>query len=127
MVKNYCHISLLLRIITCRLITHLENNYRHNTSQYGFCPHRRAESTQINFILQDVSKVFDKVWHDGLKYKLTLFQLLIHHMLLFCSFLDYRIATICLDTHLGTQIHPRSGIPQKSVLSLSISCTQPVC
>lgn len=30
---------------------------------------------QCNVILRDVSNAFDKVWHEGLKYKLTLLQM----------------------------------------------------
>ncbi|XP_063597039.1 uncharacterized protein LOC134773596 [Penaeus indicus] len=82
-VGNYRPISLLEvpgklleRVITQRLIPHLENNQIHNTRQYGFRPHRGTESAialaceeialglankhQTNAILRDVSKAFDK-------------------------------------------------------------------
>ncbi|ROT64687.1 RNA-directed DNA polymerase from mobile element jockey [Penaeus vannamei] len=139
-VGNYRPISLLEvpgklleRLITRRLITHLENNNKHNSRQYGFRPHRGTESAialayeeialglankhQINIILRDVSKAFDKVWHDGLKYKIIQLQLPTHLTRLLCSFLDHRTATIRLGSHLGTPLHLRSGVPQGSVLS----------
>jgi len=139
-VGNYRPISLLEvpgklleRVITQRLIPHLENNQTHNIRQYGFRPHRGTESAialayeeialglankhQTNAILRDVSKAFDKVWHDGLKYKLTQLHLPTHFTRLLCSFLDDRTATIRLGAHLGTPIHLRSGVPQGSVLS----------
>ncbi|ROT62222.1 putative RNA-directed DNA polymerase from transposon X-element [Penaeus vannamei] len=138
-VGNYRPISLLEvpgklleRLITRRLITHLENNNKHNSRQYGFRPHRRTESAialayeeialslankhQINIILRDVSKAFDKVWHDGLKYKIIQLQLPTHLTRLLCSFLDHRTATIRLGSHLGTPLHLRSGVPKGSVL-----------
>ncbi|ROT62497.1 putative RNA-directed DNA polymerase from transposon X-element [Penaeus vannamei] len=77
-VGNYHPISLLEvpgklleRLITRRLITHLENN-KHNSKQYGFRPHIAialvyeeialglANEHQINITLRDVSKAFDK-------------------------------------------------------------------
>ncbi|ROT69813.1 Histone H2B [Penaeus vannamei] len=75
--------KMLERLITHRLKTHLENNNTHNTRQHGFRPHRGTGSAialayeeialslankhQTNIILRDVTKAFDKVWHDGLK------------------------------------------------------------
>ncbi|ROT69009.1 putative RNA-directed DNA polymerase from transposon X-element [Penaeus vannamei] len=76
-----------------------------------------ANKHQINIILRDVSKAFDKVWHDGLKYKIIQLQLPTHLTRLLCSFLDHRTATIRLGSHLGTPLHLRSGVPQGSVLS----------
>jgi len=125
--------KMLERLITHRLKTHLENNNTHNTRQHGFRPHRGTGSAialayeeialslankhQTNIILRDVTKAFDKVWHDGLKYKITQLHLPPHLTRLLCNFLDDRSANIRLGSYLGPSIHLRSGVPQGSVLS----------
>ncbi|XP_063597243.1 uncharacterized protein LOC134773927 [Penaeus indicus] len=114
--------KLLEKLITRRLTRHFENNI-HNSRQYGFRPHRGTESAialaheeialglaykyQINIILLDISKASNKVWHDGLKYKLIQLQLPIHLTRLLCSFLGHRTGTTRLGTHLGTPLHLR--------------------
>ncbi|XP_063613809.1 uncharacterized protein LOC134787049 [Penaeus indicus] len=139
-VTNYRPISLLEipgkileRIITNRLNTHLEANNIHNPRQYGFRAHRGTESAialayeevalglankkQTNIILRDISKAFDKVWHDRLKLKIINLQLPHNFTRLLCNFLNNRTANIRLENHLGPPIPLRSGVSQGSILS----------
>ncbi len=90
---NYRPISLLEvpgklyeRIILARLNTFLSENNIIKDRQHGFRSHKEthtaiattyetianalASKEQVYVVLRDVAKAFDKVWHNGLKYKL---------------------------------------------------------
>ena len=71
----------------------------------------------IDVILRDVQKAFDKVWHDGLRYKLS--QIALHPCFLriLSNYLEDRKASIRIDNHLGPPIQLRSGVPQGACLS----------
>ncbi|XP_069183517.1 uncharacterized protein [Procambarus clarkii] len=87
--KNYSPISRLKtfgkvfeRLVNMRLRTHLEDNDLLTNKQFGFRSHRSthdALNIMTNYIstkdsrlliTKDVEKVFDTLWHDGLKFKL---------------------------------------------------------
>ncbi len=53
-----------------------------------------AEKKQVYIPLRDVAKAFDKVWHDGLKYKLPRSGLPDILEKILCNFLDSRKANI---------------------------------
>ena len=139
-VKNYRPISLLNtegkvfdRILNVRFSCIIEANGHVNPRQHGF---RRARGTHtalatlyetisnniavrnsIDVVLRDVQKAFDKVWHEGLRYKLA--QVALHPCFLkiLSNYLKDRIATIRIDNHLGPPIQLRSGVPQGACLS----------
>ena len=139
-VKNYRPISLLNtegkvfdRLLNVRLSCILEGNGHVNKRQHGF---RRGRGTHtalatlyetivnnisirnsIDVILRDVQKAFDKVWHDGLRYKLS--QIALHPCFLriLSNYLEDRKASIRIDNHLGPPIQLRSGVPQGACLS----------
>ena len=90
---NYRPISLLEvpgkvfeKIINKRLIEYWTEHGKINEQQFGFRPHRgtlhaialATEKLAINLsvksrtslVLRDVSKAFDRVWHDGLRFKI---------------------------------------------------------
>ena len=139
-VSNYRPISLLEvagkifeKIILKRLNRFLIENNLLNPNQYGF---RRARGTQValaklyetiaiaqtkghgcNLISRDISKAFDKVWHEGLKYKLWLVQPPEILLRTLCSFLDDRRACILIGTYKGPEFELESGVPQGSILS----------
>ena len=121
------------KILNSRLVTFLEDHELYNKRQHGF---RRGRGTQtalnvlyetaanaaadnmlINIVLRDVSKAFDKVWHKGLKLKLSSLGLHECFTRLLCNFLDGRTARIRLGQHIGEDIHLESGVPQGSCLS----------
>lgn len=103
--------KILEKVINTRFSTHLEANNILPQSQHGFrknrgtetalaittevISHALAEKKQCYLVLRDVSKAFDKVWHNGLKYKIIKLQLPPIITKILCTFLDRRTATIC--------------------------------
>ena len=139
-VNNYRPISLLEvpgkifeKLINQRLMNYLENHNKLNTNQFGF---RKKRGTQVaiahlyetvaisqrfkercNIICRDVEKAFDKVWHEGLQFKILHQQLpgIIEKIL--CNFIRNRKAKIRKNNVIGPEINLLSGVPQGSVLS----------
>ena len=124
---------MLQRIINDRVTTFMEENNKLNVNQYGF---RRGYGTemalckiyekiainqnergQCNIVCRDVAKAFDKVWHEGLKYKILQAGLpgIIKRIL--CSFLDDRSAVIKKRGIISERFNLKSGVPQGSILS----------
>ncbi len=80
------HGKIFERIIKSRLNSFLTENDIIKERQYGFRTYKStqtaimttydtianalAEKKQVYVVLRDVANVFDKVWHNGLKYKL---------------------------------------------------------
>ena len=139
-VENYRPISLLEvpgkifeRILNKRLRQHLEFNNLHNPHQHGFRQERgtttalaliteqiaqyKADNGLCNIVLRDISKAFDKVWHQGLKYKLLHLRLPEILERLLCDFLDDRVARIKIGSILGDSFDLKCGVPQGSVLA----------
>ena len=137
---NYRPISLLEvtgkifeKIINHRLRNHLEAEHLIPHHQHGFrtcrsthtaiatltesLTHTLTNNKICTIVTRDISKAFDKVWHPGLKYKLS--NLLLPHTYtrLLSSFLDNRSASITLKFHIGPSFPLLSGVPQGSALS----------
>ena len=140
-VKNYRPVSLLdiqgkiLDIIIYRwLKDFLEINNIPDTRQQDFrqnkgthtvlaaiyetvVNNRNEKSPQINIVLRYVSKVFNEVWHTGLKFKII--TLYIHNCFkkILCNFLDYRKALIRIEEYIGAPFPLHSGVPRGAGLS----------
>ena len=137
---NYRPISLLEvhgkifeRLIQNRLNSHLQDNNIIHNRQHGFRPKKGtntaitvtyetianalAEKKQVVLALRDVAKAFDKVWHNGLQYKILTLGLPTLTEKLLCNFLKNRKATIAMGTDFSDEINLISGVPQGSVLS----------
>ena len=137
---NYRPISLLEvpgkimeRLVHDRLVKYLENNHKLNNNQYAFRKQRgtqqaiatlyetvalsQREGHRCNIICRDVAKAFDKVWHDGLKYKILHLELPEIYEKLLCSFITERKARIRLNNQESNIINLLSGVPQGSILS----------
>lgn len=84
---------------------------------YENIAHSQQDHEQYNVVLRDVAKGFDKVWHDGLKYKIIRLNLPTNITALLCNVLDDRSATVCLDGYMGEKITLKSGVPQGRCLS----------
>ncbi|XP_042205994.1 uncharacterized protein LOC121855190, partial [Homarus americanus] len=54
---------------------------------------------QCNIVLRDVSKAFDKVWHEGLKYKIIQLNMPPNITALLCNFLDNRQGKLIIDNY----------------------------
>ena len=139
-VNNYRPISLLEvpgkiveKVLLSRLTKFLFDNDMFNVNQFGFVPGRGTQTalTKIyeivtmsqstgkgcNMVSRDISKAFDKVWHQGLKYKMcngNFPDLLLKTL---CSFLDNRYAKIKIDNYIGPIFPLLCGVPQGAVLS----------
>ena len=137
---NYRPISLLEvpgkimeRLVHDRLVKYLEHNHKLNINQYAF---RKLRGTQqaiaklyetvslsqregqgCNIICRDVAKAFDKVWHEGLKFKILQLELPEIYEKLLCNFITERKARIKFNNHESNIINLLSGVPQGSILS----------
>ena len=125
--------KLLERIIKNRLVNHIEGR-QVNPNQFGFRP---AKSTEDIILLSlqyldlhikkhkrtgsvslDVAKAFDKVWHNGLIYKIhTQYNLPLLIKKLLSHFLTNRTFQITHKNINSYQFSSRAGVPQGSVLS----------
>ena len=115
---------------------HLITNNLFHKDQHGFRPRRGChtalavfhetiskavqEGKNVGVVLRDVSKAFDKVWTDGLKYKLI--DIGLHPQLLRClsSYITDRKAHISIAGHVGPAFQLESGVPQGGCLSPSL-------
>lgn len=138
---NYRPISLLEtagktyeKILNARFKLFLHENNHNNPDQHAY-QHNRGTSTaiaityqriaftqqhhdqQCNLINRDISKAFDKVWHDGLKYKLCQLHMPRIFTATLCSFLDHRYAIVRVNNYSTTPFHLSAGVPQGAVLS----------
>ncbi len=137
---NYRPISLLEvpgkifeKIILNRLTSYLIDNNTIKDRQHGFRPNKGtstaiattyetianalADKYQVTVVLRDVAKAFDKVWHNGLKYKLIRLGLPPILEKILCTFLDHRTAKISIGNDYSNNINLLSGVPQGSILS----------
>ena len=142
-VQNYRPISLLDaegkifdRILNRRFNHFTQLNNLNNPKQHGFRQNRGTDTAiailyetisnnlalryKTDIVLRDVSKAFDKIWHNGLKYKLL--QTNMHTCLLkiISNYLDNRHAKIRIDHHTGNEFSLHSGVPQGACLSPSL-------
>ena len=139
--KNYRPITLLPalgktfeRIINNRLKTHLEKNGKLNQDQSGYRAGRSTTDAITNLLqfsksaltrgrkvlaaFYDVEKAFDKVWHDGLVYKLGNVSNLSDGLTkLIQSFLTDRTTCFRLDGTYSDELQLPAGTPQGSILS----------
>ncbi|VEN64529.1 unnamed protein product [Callosobruchus maculatus] len=75
-----------------------------------------TEDKSTGVLLLDVSKAFDKVWHEGLLYKLIQKGFPFWLLKLLKSFLEGRKFRIKIDNVLSTIRPVKAGVPQGSVL-----------
>ena len=125
--------KLFERVIEQRLRSHLEQIGFINKHQSGF---RRANFTNDHLFrlsqsimesfnrgehvvaaFLDVEKVFDNVWHNGFRYKIFQLDLPTKMTRWLSDFLVGRIIQVNINSFFSTQINPKAGVPQDSVLS----------
>ena len=77
----------------------------------------QASRKIINIVTRDVSKAFDKIWHEGLRYKIhTQYQLPPLTIKLLSTFLKQKTARIKVIDYEGPAFNLESGVSQGSVL-----------
>ena len=69
-------------------------------------------------IFLDISKAFDKVWHDGLLFKLKTYGVEGDSLLLIKNYLKNRKQRVVLNSQKSEWRKINSGFPQRSVLGL---------
>ena len=141
LIKNYRPISLLPicgkmfeKIIFNNLYSYLETNNLITKNQSGFRPgdsttnqllylvneiHEAFEnpkSLEVRAVFLDISKAFDKVWHDGLIFKLKQNGISGSLLKLFENYLLNRKQRVVLNGTYSDYSIIESGVPQGSVL-----------
>ena len=125
--------KLFERVIEQRLRSHLEHIGFINKHQSGF---RRAKATDDHHFrlpqsimesfnrgehvvasFLDFEKVFDNVWHNGLQFKIFQLDLPTKITRWLSDFLVGRLIQVNINNFFSTQINPKAGVPQGSVLS----------
>lgn len=154
-VKNYrpislldTHSKLLDRILNNRLYNALIMQNKLNSRQHGFREHRGthtalatfhelitqnlAQKNRLDVVLRDVSKAFDKVWHQGLKHKLIKLDLHTSFTKTLINYLCNRTASIRIGNFIGPAFNLLSGVPQGACLSPTLysyythDCPEPI-
>ena len=67
-------------------------------------------------IFLDVSKAFDKVWHEGLIFKLKQIGICDNLLLLLINYLDSRSQKVVLNGTSSSLCSTSAGVPQESIL-----------
>ena len=137
--KNYRPVSLLSvvskvfeKLINDKLVRHLESVGLFSDFQYGF---RSSRSTAdlltvvteriartLNLsgatwaIALDISKAFDRVWHNGLLHKLRAYGVTDGIFQIISSFLSGQRLKVVLDGKLSPEFAINAGVPQGSIL-----------
>ena len=125
--------KLFERVIEQRLRSHLEHTEFINKHQSGF---RKAKSTDDHLFrlsqsimesfnreehvvaaFLDVEKAFDNVWHNGLRFKIFQLDLPTKMTRWLSDFLVGRLIQVNVNNFFSSQINPKAGVPQGSVLS----------
>ena len=127
-----CIGKMLEKIIFKYLYNYLETNQLITNFQSGFRPkdstvnqlleiyHKIIESLdkqkEIKFIFCDISKAFDKVWHDGLLFKLKKYGITNNLLSWFKSYLSNRKQRVITEGFKSNWENTLAGVPQGSVL-----------
>ena len=125
--------KLFERVIEQRLRSHLEHIGFINKHQSGF---RKAKSTDDHLFrlsqsimesfnrgehvvaaFLDIEKAFDNVWHNGLRFKIFQLDLPTKMTRWLSDFLVGRLIQVNVNSFFSSQISPKAGVPQGSVLS----------
>ncbi len=120
------------RIIQGRINAFLSDNNIIKDRQHGFRPQKGtstaitiihetianalASKNEVYVVLRDVAKAFDKVWFNGLKYKISHLELPSILEKTLCNSLDHRSAKIKIGEETSNEIQIESGVSQGSLL-----------
>jgi len=123
-------------ILNQKLVKYLENHQITHDRQYGFRPKRSVSdlltflSHKLNSVLHksgeaclvalDISKAFDRVWHDALLAKCHAIGLGNFFCKWIKNFLSNRSIKVFVDGFASDLYHINSGVAQGSVLSATL-------
>ena len=141
LINNYRPISLLPicdkileKLIFNQLYSYLHNNNLITKNQSGFRPgdsttnqllflideiHQAFDCTlsvEVKSVFLDISKAFDKVWHEGLVFKLEQNGISGSLLKLFQNYLNNRNQRVVLNGSFSEFSNIESGVPQGSIL-----------
>ena len=71
---------------------------------------------EVRGVFLDMSKTFDKVWHEGLIYKLRQIGISGNVLLLINSFLNNRFQGVIVNWQSSNWLPVKAGVPQGSIL-----------
>ena len=125
--------KILERVIQSRLTSFAETNNVIPESQAGFRAGRSTTDPLIRLITEvssalnegkcvlaaflDISRAFDRVWHNGLCFKLLKLKIPLTMVRFIKAFLSERCARVKIQDHFSRPISPAAGVPQGSCLS----------
>ena len=125
--------KMLERYINEKIQEYAEYHNKFHKYQYGFRRGRGIEMAltklyktislnqrrggQCNVVCHDIKKAFDKVWHNGLKFKVLNMNMPSLIEKITCSLLDERTVGIRHSNEISTTINVQSGVPQGSIIS----------
>lgn len=128
--------KILERVILNRMNKHTENDEVLPTAQHGFRSfysttsqlHRVTERLRSNLrrkrttgvLLFDIEKAFDRIWHDGLIYKMIQLRYPKYIIHMICSFIKNRKFRVVLNSYSSCDKYIPAGTPQGAVLSPSL-------
>ena len=117
--------SLYSHLVSCELLNPNQSGFRPGDStvnQMISITHTIFEAFDCNppldvrFVYLDISKAFDRVWHDGLVYKLKRCGVSGQLLFIIQSFLKDRKQRTVLNGHCSTWGDVSAGVPQGSIL-----------
>ena len=137
--NNYRPVSLISivarvfeRVVFKHIYNHLHDNFLLSPNQSGFLPGRSSvtqlleicdimckaldKGTEIRVIFLDISKTFDKVWHEGIVRKLRAFGISGGLLDWFEDYLKDRKQRVAVNGSLSSWGDVLAGVPQGSVL-----------
>ena len=134
--------NILEHIMTSNIMEHLDTHHILHDAQHGFRKPCSTETQRIQLIdylahitdnriqtdatLLDFKKAFDKVPHQRLLYKLAYYGISPQALNWVQSFLSNRTQQVLLEGNMSSSINVTSGVPEGSVLGLTIfRITQP--
>lgn len=125
--------KILERVILRRLNAHLTSNNVIPDQQHGFRANHSTttqlqritshiktslrQKLSIGLVSLDMEKCFDRVWHNGLIYKLIMTNTPHYIIKIIHSFLQNRTFQVSVNNHLSNTHSISFGVPQGSVLS----------
>ena len=76
-----------------------------------------ANKYKVNLVLRDISKAFDKVWHNGLRFKMLINNFPRYQLRIISDYLRNRQAKIKINSFIGQPFLKAAGVPQGGCLS----------